>query len=146
MRRVTRSYDDYALFPGPVIAFNQTNLTANEGEISVANLKANSLKVTTGSGNVGIATSKAHLTTVSTASGEVALSGSAMPRDYGRGGIVRHFLPSPLVRSPALTGAAPALCSSVNRVSMSCSMWVRSCAVTSLVSPSRERWEAEVVS
>ena len=98
--RVTRSYDDYALFPGPVIAFNQTNLTANEGEISVANLKANSLQVTTGSGNVGIATSKAHLTTVSTASGEVALSGSAMPRDYGRGGIVRPSCRRPLCARP----------------------------------------------
>ena len=58
--RVTRSYDDYALFPGPVIAFNQTNLTANEGEISVANLKANSLKVTTGSGHVGMGDCSGH--------------------------------------------------------------------------------------
>lgn len=84
---VTRSYDDYAVFPGRVVAFNETKLTVTEGDIVAKNVKAKVLEIHAGTGTADIENSKAHLTRVHTdTGGSVTMVGSAMPRDYGRGG------------------------------------------------------------
>lgn len=84
--RVTRSSDDYKLFPGPVIAFNETKFTVSEGEIAAKNVKANVFEIYAGSGTTDVENSKAHLTRVHTdTGGVVTMTGSAMPRGYGRG-------------------------------------------------------------
>lgn len=84
---VTRSYDDYAVFPGRVVSFNQTKFTVNEGDIVAKNVKANVLEIHAGTGTADVENSKAHLTRVHTEKGgSVTMVGSAMPRDYARGG------------------------------------------------------------
>jgi hypothetical protein len=86
--RVTRSYDDYALFPGRVVAYNETIFKVAEGDIVAKNVKANAIEIHAGSGTANLENSKAHLTKVhADKDGVVTLAGSAMPRDYGRGGV-----------------------------------------------------------
>lgn len=93
---VTRSYDDYALFPGRVVAFNETKFLVKEGDIVAKNVKANVLEIHAGTGTAEIETSKAHLTSVHTdTGGSVTMSGSAMPRGYARGRLEQSWNSAP---------------------------------------------------
>jgi len=82
--QVTRSVDDYELFPGRVVNFNRTVASVDAGQITVENVKSENLDVMAGSGEVTMAATKAHLTSV-TSGGTATLSRTALPRSFARG-------------------------------------------------------------